>query len=76
MYGIVHSRKTHQRIRRSLQLAALDGLLPDGEVEGICRELGHRWRNRELPPRAIGDRYHIKRLTASAGEVRLRPCHA
>ncbi len=50
MYRIVHSRKTHQRIRRSLQLPALDELLPDREVEALCRQRGHRWRNRKLPP--------------------------
>ena len=50
MYRIVHSAKSHQRIRRSLQLAALDDLLPDHEVEAICRDLGHRLRRRRLPP--------------------------
>ena len=35
MYRIVHSRKAHQRIRRSLQLAALDKLLP-----GNCGDAG------------------------------------
>jgi hypothetical protein len=50
MYRIVHSPKTHQRIRRSLQLASLDVLLPDREVEALCRRHGHRWRNRKLPP--------------------------
>lgn len=50
MYRIVHSSKTHQRIRRSLQLAALDDLLPDEEVEAICRDIGHTWRDRKLPP--------------------------
>lgn len=50
MYRIVHSPKSHQRIRRSLQLAALDGLLPDAEVEALCRRLGHGWRKRQLPP--------------------------
>jgi len=50
MYCIVHSPKSHQRIRRSLQLAALDDLLPDAEIEAICRQLRHRWRKRRLPP--------------------------
>jgi hypothetical protein len=50
MYRIVHSGHSHQRIRRSIQLAALDKLLPDKEVEAICRELGHAWRDRKLPP--------------------------
>lgn len=50
MYPIVQSPKAHQRIRRSLQLAALDKLLPDAEVESICHEMGHSWRQRKLPP--------------------------
>lgn len=50
MYRIVHSAKSHQRMRCSLQLAALDGLLPDAEVEAISRDIGHRWRKRKLPP--------------------------
>jgi hypothetical protein len=52
MYRIVHCPQSHQRIRRSLQLAALDELLPDAEVEDICRGQGHRWRRRQLPPGA------------------------
>jgi hypothetical protein len=50
MYRIVHCPKSHQRIRRSLQLAALDGLLPDREIEAICRQLGYHWRKRQFPP--------------------------
>ena len=33
-----------------LQLAALSKLLGDNEIETICRELGHHWRERRLPP--------------------------
>ncbi|MEE9601677.1 MAG: hypothetical protein V3V75_00125, partial [Thermoguttaceae bacterium] len=33
-----------------LQLAALSKLLGDDEIGTICRELGHRWRKRRLPP--------------------------
>ena len=50
MYRIVHSAESHQQIRCSLQLAALDKLLPDHEVEGLCRDIGHCWRKRKLPP--------------------------
>jgi hypothetical protein len=28
----------------------LDELLPDAEIEAICRDIGHLWRNRKLPP--------------------------
>lgn len=48
MYRIVHSPKSHQRIRRSLELAALGPLLPDAEVEAICRDVGHTWRDRRF----------------------------
>jgi hypothetical protein len=50
MYRIVTPAESHQRIHRSLQLTALDSLLPDHEVESLCRDLGHDWRRRKLPP--------------------------
>ena len=50
MQSIVSSGKSHQQICRSVQLAALDDLLADGEVEAICHDLRHRWRKRQLPP--------------------------
>jgi len=50
MYAIVHAPDLHQHFRRSLQLAAIDDVLPDEQVHAICRELGYAWRNRELPP--------------------------
>lgn len=50
MYRIVTSPASPRRFRKSVQLAALERLLPDGEIEAICRELGHTWRNRKLPP--------------------------
>jgi len=33
-------------------LAALQDLLSDAEIEALCRQLGHRWRRRRLPPAA------------------------
>ena len=50
MYRIVHSPQNHHRIRCGLQLAALEAFLPDCEVEDLCRDQGHRWRKRKLPP--------------------------
>jgi hypothetical protein len=50
MYAIDNACCSHQYFRRSVQLAAIDGVLPDKEVHAICRELGYAWRNRELPP--------------------------
>ena len=46
MYSIVASPVPSRSFRESLQLAALENLLPDVEVEGICRDIGHAWRNR------------------------------
>lgn len=50
MYAIVPPGESHQQICRSVQLAALDDLLADAEVEALCRKLRHRWRRRQLPP--------------------------
>ena len=50
MYSIVSSPISSRSFRKSVQLASLDQLLPDVEVEAICREIGHAWRNRKLPP--------------------------
>src|SRR5271169_3599048 len=50
MYRILPSRRNHRRIRRSLQLGALEPLLPDREVEALCTSLHHPFRHRQLPP--------------------------
>jgi hypothetical protein len=50
MYSIVSSPRSPRHFRKSLQLAALEELLPDQEIEAICRETGHAWRRRQLPP--------------------------
>ena len=50
MYSIVSSPVPSRSFRESVQLAALENLLPDVEIEAICREIGHAWRKRQLPP--------------------------
>jgi hypothetical protein len=50
MYAIVSSPRSPRVFRKSLQLAALEELLPDRQVEAICRDTGHVWRRRHLPP--------------------------
>ena len=50
MYRIVQSPDSHQHFRRSVQLSAIDDVLPDRDVHAVCRELGYAWRNRHLPP--------------------------
>ena len=51
MYNIGKSVKSHQKeCNPSVQLAALAELLKDDEIELICRQLGHTWRNRIFSP--------------------------
>lgn len=50
MYSIVTTPVPSRRFRQSVQLATLQNLLPDAEIKTICRDLGHRWRDRQLPP--------------------------
>jgi hypothetical protein len=50
MYSIVASPVSCRPFHKSLQLAALHNLLPDAEIEAICLDIGHAWRNRQLPP--------------------------
>ena len=50
MNGIDSPTESHQHFHRPVQLAALEEHLSDAEIEMICRQLGHKWRNRELPP--------------------------
>ena len=50
MYGIVHPEGSQHHFRRRLSLDALEELLPDQQIDLICRQLGHSWRQRQLPP--------------------------
>jgi len=50
MYAIVTAPDSHQHFRRSVQLAAVQEVLPDREVHQVCRDLGYAWWNRMLPP--------------------------
>jgi len=50
MYAIVKPAESHHNFRRSVTLTALEELLPDRQIDPICRQLGHRWRRRQLPP--------------------------
>ena len=53
MYAIVNAPDSHQHFRRSVQLAAVQTVLPDREVHQVCRDLGYAWRNRMLPPACL-----------------------
>lgn len=53
MYAIVTPRDPHQHFRHSVQLAAVETVLPDKDVHALCRRLGYAWRNRMLPPGAM-----------------------
>ena len=50
MYAIVPTPRSHQHFRRSIQLAAIEQVLPEQDVHAVCRDLGYAWRNRMLPP--------------------------
>ena len=51
MYNIDTSVKSHQKeFNPNVQVAALAKLLKDDEIELICRQLGHTWRNRIFTP--------------------------
>jgi hypothetical protein len=50
MYCIDPSLESLQEFRQSLQLPLLGELLTDQEIETICTQLGHTWRDRQLPP--------------------------
>ncbi len=50
MNAIVPPPESHQQFRRPVQLSALAEFLSDREIETICRQLGHTWRNRIFPP--------------------------
>ena len=50
MYAIGPTSKSHQEFSRPVQLAALQEALSDQEIEAICTQLGHTWRNRTFPP--------------------------
>ena len=50
MVCIDSAAEVQQQKTPILQLAALSELLSDDEIETICRELGHHWRDRRLPP--------------------------
>jgi len=50
MYAIVSGQESHQSFRRSVQLSALEEVLPNRQVHDLCHEPGFAWRNRQLPP--------------------------
>ena len=50
MYIIDKSTGDQQTFSQRIPFAALRELLTDGEIETICRQLGHTWRARRLPP--------------------------
>lgn len=50
MYAIDGSAKSHHGFSRCVQVAALEEHLTEVEIEAICHELGHRWRQRIFTP--------------------------
>lgn len=50
MYRIDKDEASRQAFSRPLQLAALRQQLTDAEIETVCHQLGHRWRERIFTP--------------------------
>lgn len=50
MYIIDKSTEDQQTFSQRIPFAALRELLTDAQIETICRQLGHLWRERRLPP--------------------------
>jgi hypothetical protein len=50
MYIIDKSTQDQQIFSQRIPFAALGELLTDPEIETICKQLGHTWRKRRLPP--------------------------
>jgi len=84
MISIVTPPNSQQEFPRNIQLQAMDEHLPDDEINDICRNLGHRWRDRTFPPaatvrscvhRALNGDHSIAAMLAdlAAGEVPGKP---
>lgn len=52
MHLIVQTSESHERFRRGLLMTGLGEYLPEEEINAICRDVAHTWRNRQLPPAA------------------------
>ena len=50
MYASTTLPHVHAFSHPTIDLAALDEHLGDEEIETICGELGHSWRQRVFPP--------------------------
>jgi hypothetical protein len=83
MYLIDKSTEDQQTFSQRIPLAAFGAVLTDEEIETICRQLGHVWRERRLPPaltvrsmvyRSLHRNQSIKTLLAdmAAAEIECR----
>ena len=50
MHNIDKLIKSHQAISKTVSFAAIQELITDDQIQTICRQLGHIWRQRLLPP--------------------------
>ena len=50
MYATTPEAVVHAFWRPTIDLAALETHLADDEIDTICLQLGHRWRERIFPP--------------------------
>ena len=50
MFPIVTTPESQEQFRHAIQLDAVVDHLTDDEINDICHDLGHTWRDRQLPP--------------------------
>ena len=50
MHNIDTLTKCHQAISKTILFAAIQDFITDAEIQTVCRQLGHTWRERLLPP--------------------------
>lgn len=50
MHNIDKLKKCKHLISQSISFATIQDLITDEEIQTICRQLGHKWRQRLLPP--------------------------
>ena len=78
MHPIVPTPESQQEFPRSISLATVAEHLSDTEINAICHDLGHTWRDRQLPPgrtvrtcvhRALNGDHSIAAMLADLGAL-------
>jgi len=53
MHNINKFKKSNRVISKTISLATFQELITDAEIQTICRQTGHTWRQRLLPPPTV-----------------------